>query len=173
MDNTHNENRDSGISSGPLPLADDRDAIARTLWELTDREYRKAAPAYAKVMTNNSVEAVEEDKSPDFSKETSQAHVENAAPPPSRSIRKNGKRKLGNIPRSSGNIPRSIVRRYPCRWSSRLPILFRAKAARWKLRALWQGWWSRPARAPMTEWNLCASRLLNRRRPTDCHPKRN
>ncbi|HET6144966.1 MAG TPA: metallopeptidase TldD-related protein [Candidatus Acidoferrales bacterium] len=79
MDNTHNENRDSGISSGPLPLADDRDAIARTLWELTDREYRKAAPAFAKVMTNNSVQAVEEDKSPDFSKETSQAHVENAA----------------------------------------------------------------------------------------------
>jgi predicted Zn-dependent protease len=76
MDNTHNENRDSGISSGPLPLADDRDAIARTLWELTDREYRRASPAYAKVMTNNSVEAAEEDKSPDFSKETSQAHVE-------------------------------------------------------------------------------------------------
>jgi predicted Zn-dependent protease len=76
MDNTHNENRDSGISSGPLPLADDRDAIARTLWELTDREYRRASPAYAKVMTNNSVEAAEEDKSPDFSNETSQAHVE-------------------------------------------------------------------------------------------------
>jgi predicted Zn-dependent protease len=76
MDNTHNENRDSGISSGPLPLADDRDAIARTLWELTDREYRRASPAYAKVMTNNSVEAAEEDKSPDFSQETSQAHVE-------------------------------------------------------------------------------------------------
>jgi predicted Zn-dependent protease len=76
MDNTHNENRDSGISSGPLPLADDRDAIARTLWELTDREYRRATPAYAKVMTNNSVEAAEEDKSPDFSKEASQAHVE-------------------------------------------------------------------------------------------------
>jgi predicted Zn-dependent protease len=75
MDNTHNENRDSGISSGPLPLADDRDAIARTLWELTDREYRRASPAYAKVITNNSVEAAEEDKSPDFSKETSQAHV--------------------------------------------------------------------------------------------------
>src|SRR5512135_2142693 len=61
MDNTHNENRDSGISSGALPLADDRNAIARTLWELTDREYRRATPAYAKVMTNNSVEAAEED----------------------------------------------------------------------------------------------------------------
>ena len=79
MDNTHNENRDSGISSGALPLADDRDAIARTLWELTDREYRRATPAYAKVMTNNSVEAAEEDKSPDFSQEAAQASVE--APP--------------------------------------------------------------------------------------------
>src|ERR1700689_4699225 len=65
MDNTHNENRDSGISSGAIPLADDRDAIARTLWELTDREYRRATPAYAKVMTNKSVDAAEEDKSPD------------------------------------------------------------------------------------------------------------
>ncbi len=79
MDNTHNENRDSGISSGALPLADDRDAIARTLWELTDREYRRATPALAKVMTNNSVEAAEEDKSPDFSEESAQSHVE-AAP---------------------------------------------------------------------------------------------
>jgi TldD protein len=79
MDNTHNENRDSGITSGALPLADNRDAIARTLWELTDREYRRATPAYAKVMTNNSVEAAEEDKSPDFSQEGAQAHVE--APP--------------------------------------------------------------------------------------------
>ncbi len=76
MDNTHNENRDSGITSGALPLADDRDAIARSLWELTDREYRRATPAYAKVMTNNSVQAAEEDKSPDFSQESAQGHVE-------------------------------------------------------------------------------------------------
>ena len=81
MDNTHNENRDSGISSGPLPLANDRDAIARSLWELTDREYRKATPAFAKVMTNNSVEAAEEDKSPDFSKESAEAAVEAPSAP--------------------------------------------------------------------------------------------
>ena len=81
MDNTHNENRDSGITSGALPLADDRDAIARTLWELTDREYRRATPAYAKVMTNKSVDAAEEDKSPDFSQEAAQAHVETPSPP--------------------------------------------------------------------------------------------
>jgi TldD protein len=81
MDNTHNENRDSGITSGSLPLADDRDALARTLWDLTDREYRRAAPAYAKVMTNSSVQAEEEDKSPDFSREAPQMHVEAPAAP--------------------------------------------------------------------------------------------
>ena len=81
MDNTHNENRDSGITSGALPLADDRDAIARTLWELTDREYRRATPAYAKVMTNNSVQAAEEDKSPDFSQESAQTSVEAPSAP--------------------------------------------------------------------------------------------
>jgi len=75
LDNTHNENRDSGITSGALPLADDRDAIARSLWELTDREYRRASPAFAKVMTSSSVQAAEEDTSPDFSQEAPQAHV--------------------------------------------------------------------------------------------------
>ncbi len=81
MDNTHNENRESGISSGPLPLGDDRDAIARALWELTDREYRRATPAYAKVMTNTAVEAAEEDKSPDFSQEAARAALEPAVAP--------------------------------------------------------------------------------------------
>jgi len=81
LDNTHDENRDSGINSGALPLADDRDAIAHTLWELTSREYRRAAPAYAKVMTNSAVEAAEEDKSPDFSKESPQTHVEAPSAP--------------------------------------------------------------------------------------------
>src|SRR5215469_14415651 len=79
LDNTHNENRESGITSGALPLMNDRDAIARTLWELTNREYRRATPALAKVLTNNSVEAAEEDKSPDFSEEPTQVHLD--APP--------------------------------------------------------------------------------------------
>ena len=76
LDNTHNENRESGITSGALPLMNDRDAIARTLWELTNREYRRATPALAKVLTNNSVEAAEEDKSPDFSEEPAQTHLD-------------------------------------------------------------------------------------------------
>ena len=81
MDNTHDENRASGMSSGALPLSDDRDAIARTLWELTNREYRRASPAYAKVVTNTAVEAAEEDKSPDFSQETPQTEVDAPAAP--------------------------------------------------------------------------------------------
>lgn len=81
MDNTHEENRDSGISSGSLPLSNDRDAIARSLWELTNREYRRATPAYEKVVTNTAVEAAEEDKSPDFSQETPQTQIDQPAAP--------------------------------------------------------------------------------------------
>jgi TldD protein len=81
LDNTHNENRASGITSGPLPLADDRDAISRTLWDLTNREYRRASPAYAKVMSNTAVQAAEEDRSPDFSREASQTQVDQPSLP--------------------------------------------------------------------------------------------
>ena len=81
LDNTHNENRPSGITSGPLPLADDRDAISRTLWEMTNREYRRASPAFSKVMSNTAVQAAEEDKSPDFSHEAPQIQIDSAAAP--------------------------------------------------------------------------------------------
>ena len=76
LDNTHNENRFSGIHSGPLPLGEDRDAIARALWQLTNREYRRAAPAYLNVKTSTAVRTEEEDKSPDFSQEASQNRVD-------------------------------------------------------------------------------------------------
>lgn len=75
LDNTHGQSRPSGMTSGALPLGDDSDAIARQLWELTDREYKRAAPAYLNVKTNTAVRAEEEDKSPDFSKEASQTHA--------------------------------------------------------------------------------------------------
>lgn len=80
LDNTHGVNRQSGITSGPLPLGDDRDAIARSLWELTDRAYKRAAPTYLNVKTNKAVRAEEEDKSPDFSKEAPQTKAASAAP---------------------------------------------------------------------------------------------
>jgi TldD protein len=75
LDNTHGQSRASGMSSGTLPLGDDPDAISRVLWELTDREYKRAAPAYLNVKTNTAVRAEEEDRSPDFSREAPQVHA--------------------------------------------------------------------------------------------------
>ncbi|MFZ0883582.1 MAG: metallopeptidase TldD-related protein [Candidatus Acidiferrales bacterium] len=75
LDNTHNQSRGSGITSGMLPLDDDTNAIARVLWQLTDHEYEQASAAFLKVKTNNAVQSEEEDKSPDFSKESPQEHL--------------------------------------------------------------------------------------------------
>jgi TldD protein len=58
-----------------LPLGNDADAISRVLWELTDREYKRAVPALLNVRTNTAVRAEEEDKSPDFSDEKPQSHL--------------------------------------------------------------------------------------------------
>jgi len=76
LDNTHGQSRGSGMTSGTLPLGDNPDAESRVLWELTDRAYKRAAPAYLNVKTNTAVQAEEEDKSPDFTKETPVVHVE-------------------------------------------------------------------------------------------------
>jgi TldD protein len=81
LDNTHGQSRASGMTSGTLPLGDDSDAISRVLWELTDREYKRAAPAFLNVKTNTAVRAEEEDKSPDFSNEAPQTHTGEALKP--------------------------------------------------------------------------------------------
>jgi predicted Zn-dependent protease len=81
LDNTHGQSRVSGMTSGTLPLGDDPDAISRVLWELTDREYKRAAPAFLNVKTNTAVRAEEEDKSPDFSNEAPQTHTGEALKP--------------------------------------------------------------------------------------------
>ncbi len=81
LDNTHGQSRASGITSGSLPLADDQDAIGRVLWELTDREYKRAVPSLMNVRTGMAVRAEEEDKSPDFSKEASATHIGEARVP--------------------------------------------------------------------------------------------
>ena len=80
LDNTHSQNRPSGIASGPLPLSDDPDAITRVLWQLTDREYEQASSTFLKVKTNQAVQSAEEDKSPDFSLETPQTHLDESRP---------------------------------------------------------------------------------------------
>jgi TldD protein len=76
LDNTHSHSRPTGILSGTLPLNDDADAIARVLWQMTDREYEQASAAFLKVKTNTAVQSEEEDKSPDFSVEAPQTHVD-------------------------------------------------------------------------------------------------
>lgn len=75
LDNTHEQNRSSGISSGLLPFADDREAIARVLWQLTYEEYRKASKAYLNVKTEHAVRSAEEDTSADFSEQEPQNRV--------------------------------------------------------------------------------------------------
>jgi TldD protein len=82
LDNTHGQSRQSGMTSSTLPLGNDADATARILWELTDREYKRAAPAFLNVKTNTAVRAEEEDKSPDFSTEDVKVHVGEKLTPP-------------------------------------------------------------------------------------------
>jgi predicted Zn-dependent protease len=64
------------MTSGSLPLNDDADAVARVLWQLTDKEYEQASGAFLKVKTNRAVQSEEEDKSPDFSQESPQIHLD-------------------------------------------------------------------------------------------------
>jgi predicted Zn-dependent protease len=81
LDNTHGQSRGSGMNSGLLPLDGNSDATARVLWQLTDREYKRAAPAFLNVKTNTAVRAAEDDKSPDFSKESPVTHMGAAVTP--------------------------------------------------------------------------------------------
>jgi TldD protein len=75
LDNTHGQSRSSGMTSEMLPLDGNAQATSRVLWEMTDRAYKRAAPAFLNVKTNTAVQAEEEDKSPDFSKEQPKVHV--------------------------------------------------------------------------------------------------
>jgi len=81
LDNTHGQHRGSAVNSMALPLGDDREAIARTLWLATNTGYGSALDNYLRVKTEAQVRAKEEDTSPDFSLESPQVHVEKPAPP--------------------------------------------------------------------------------------------
>ena len=82
LDNTHGSERSSGITTGQLPIEDDPDAIARTLWRLTYDEYRKASKAYTSVKTKTAVRAKDEDESPDFSIEKPSSYIDKTAAAP-------------------------------------------------------------------------------------------
>lgn len=80
-DNTHGDHRNSALTTIPMPLSDDRGAIARSLWFATNRGYGKALEGYLKVTTDQEVRAKEEDRSPDFSSEQPATALLPAAPP--------------------------------------------------------------------------------------------
>lgn len=81
LDNTHGDHRGSAVNSMQLPLADDRVALARTLWLATNMGYGNALDNYLRVKTEAQVRAKEEDTSPDFSQEAPQTHIGKPAPP--------------------------------------------------------------------------------------------
>ena len=68
-DNTHGDHRNSALTTVPLPLTEDGDALARSLWFATNRGYARALDGYLKVKTEQQVRAKEEDGSADFSSE--------------------------------------------------------------------------------------------------------
>jgi predicted Zn-dependent protease len=81
LDNTHGAHRGSAVHSIQLPLGDDREALARSLWLATNAGYGNALDNYLRVKTEAEVRAKEEDNSPDFSQETPQVHLGRLAPP--------------------------------------------------------------------------------------------
>ena len=81
LDNTHGFHRSSAVNSTTLPLADDRVALARSLWLATNAGYGKALENYLRVKTEAEVRAKEEDSSPDFSQEAPQVYLGKPAPP--------------------------------------------------------------------------------------------
>ncbi len=81
LDNTHADHRASAVNSVPMPLTDDREALARTLWAATNTGYGNAVDNYLRVKTEAQVRAKEEDTSPDFSKEAPQVAIVKPAPP--------------------------------------------------------------------------------------------
>jgi predicted Zn-dependent protease len=84
MDNSHGDHRTSAIRSESLPSADDPNALAHALWELTYNEYRKASAAFLNVETTSHVKAKEDDLSADFTSESARVHTDykEAAPLP-------------------------------------------------------------------------------------------
>lgn len=81
LDNTHGTHRATAVNSMQLPLSDDREALARTLWLATNTGYGTAMDNYLLVKTEAEVRAKEEDTSPDFSAEPPQTYIGKVAAP--------------------------------------------------------------------------------------------
>ncbi len=82
LDNTHGTHRAAAVNSLQLPLSDDREALARSLWLATNSGYGTALDNYLRVKTEAEVRAKEEDASGDFSMEPAQVSISKPAPLP-------------------------------------------------------------------------------------------
>ncbi|MGD0732917.1 MAG: metallopeptidase TldD-related protein [Terracidiphilus sp.] len=111
LDNTHGTHRGSAVHSQQMPLTDDREALARSLWHATDSAYGNALDNYLRVKTEAEVRAKEEDASPDFSQETPQTHLGKPAPPVvvDRAAWENRVRALSKIFREFPDVYQNIV----------------------------------------------------------------
>jgi predicted Zn-dependent protease len=111
LDNTHGNHRSSAVNSIQLPLGDDREALARTLWLATNAGYGNAVDNYLRVKTEAEVRAKEEDNSPDFSAESAQVDLAKPAPPVvvDRTAWEQRVRALSKIFREFPNVYQNVV----------------------------------------------------------------
>ena len=111
LDNTHGDHRGSAVNSLQLPLTDDREALARSLWLATNTGYGNALENYLRVKTESQVRAKEEDTSPDFSIEAPQVSIRNPAPPVvvDRAAWENRVRQLSGVFREFPDVYQNVV----------------------------------------------------------------
>jgi TldD protein len=111
LDNTHGDHRGSAVNSLELPLVDDREALARSLWIATNTGYGTALDNYLRVKTEAQVRAKEEDTSPDFSTEPPQVSIAKPAPPVAidRAAWEQRVRSLSRIFREYPNVYQNLV----------------------------------------------------------------
>ncbi len=111
LDNTHGNHRASAVNSIQLPLADDRQALASSLWLATNSGYGTALDNYLRVKTEAEVRAKEEDNSGDFSKEAPQISIGNpvAAPVVDKTAWEERVRALSKIFREFPDVNANVV----------------------------------------------------------------
>jgi TldD protein len=111
LDNTHGTHRGSAVNTMQLPVTDDREALARSLWLATNSGYGTALDNYLRVKTEAEVRAKEEDSSGDFSAEQAQVSVNKPAPDPvvDKAAWENRVRALSKIFRDYPDVYQNIV----------------------------------------------------------------
>jgi len=111
LDNTHGAHRASAVNSLQLPITDDREALARSLWLATNSGYGTALDNYLRVKTEAEVRAKEEDSSGDFSTEPPQVSVNKPAPAPmvDKTVWEDRVRDLSKVFRAYPDVYQNIV----------------------------------------------------------------